>query len=246
MLFAAFGAKAHDLRGTSTEVLGIVELFTSQGCNACPPADLAIRELIEEGHVIALSYHVDYWDYLGWEDTLAESGNTQRQYEYAEAMERSGVYTPQAVLNGREHVNGSDKALILQRLRQLKADNKGLSVDVKSAINSNDISIDIAADADVHSIAGHAEVVVIYFNEKSTVEVQRGENAGKTIDYWHNVTDVQVIGKWDGDGKRFTLPLSQLPLAGDTGFVALVQTIDLEGNPKEIIGASLLMSRPAG
>src|SRR5690606_29247620 len=96
--------------------LGVVELFTSQGCSSCPPADEALVELAARGDVIALSFHVDYWDYLGWRDTLASPANTQRQQGYARAFGAQSVYTPQAVINGRTHTSGAKKAEIEQTL----------------------------------------------------------------------------------------------------------------------------------
>ena len=89
---------------------GVVELFTSQGCSSCPPADAAFRKLVSQGNVIALAYHVDYWNYLGWADTLSSKENTARQYGYARMMGRSNVYTPQAIVNGRDHLAGADLA----------------------------------------------------------------------------------------------------------------------------------------
>ena len=222
--------------------LGVVELFTSQGCSACPEADAAMQKMIEAGDVIGLSYHIDYWDYLGWTDTLATPGNTKRQYDYAQALERSGVYTPQAIINGREHANGNESALIYERLRSLKSAGQGLTVPVISVINPSEISIDVGAGA----VDVHAEIVVVYFKRQNTVTVQRGDNAGKRIAYWHNVTDVQVIGKWDGKPSRFTLPISQLPNDEDVGLAVLVQRLNESGKPKEIFGASVLYAKLAG
>lgn len=89
---------------------GVVELFTSQGCSSCPPADAVLGELVGQGYVVALAYHVDYWNYLGWKDTLSSKQSTDRQYDYARTLGRSSVYTPQVVINGRDHSNGADKS----------------------------------------------------------------------------------------------------------------------------------------
>ena len=94
------------MAGEVKKPAGVVELFTSQGCSSCPPADEIFGELARKGDVIALAYHVDYWDYLGWQDTLATQDNTARQYDYAKTFGARSVYTPQAVINGRTHVNG--------------------------------------------------------------------------------------------------------------------------------------------
>ena len=100
------------------KLLGVVELFTSQGCNSCPPADAALAKLAARGDVVALGYHVDYWDYLGWSDTLGSKANTERQYAYARGLNRRGVYTPQAVINGRAHTNGGRYGEIVSTMRQ--------------------------------------------------------------------------------------------------------------------------------
>src|SRR6478752_10718830 len=107
---------------------GVVELFTSQGCSSCPPADAAFRKLVERGDVIALAYHVDYWNYLGWADTLSSKENTERQYGYARTMGRSNVYTPQVVVNGRDHVAGADLNGITSKLDGFVTEGKGLTV----------------------------------------------------------------------------------------------------------------------
>ena len=97
---------------------GVVELFTSQGCSSCPPADAVLAELAEAGDVVALGYHVDYWDYLGWKDTLGSPENTARQYEYGKSFGDRSVYTPQAVINGRTHVNGAKREAVARRARR--------------------------------------------------------------------------------------------------------------------------------
>ena len=109
---------------------GVVELFTSQGCRSCPPADRAFEQLVRQGDVVALAYHVDYWNYLGWADTLASSENTERQYGYAKSFGRSGVYTPQAVLNGRDHLKGTDAVEINRRIDSMNGKGQGLVVPI--------------------------------------------------------------------------------------------------------------------
>lgn len=217
-------------------MVGVVELFTSQGCNACPPADHVMKDLIATGKVIGLSYHVDYWDYLGWADTLATSGNTSRQFDYAEAMGRTGVYTPQAIINGKAHFNGSDIDLINQSLDEQKTKGQGLTVKVKAAFVNGEILIDVGSGL------GSAKVSVVYFSRRNQVKVERGDNAGATIDYWHNVRDIQVIGVWEGSAVQYKLPGNVLTKDNASGLAVLVQYMDVEGNPGKIIGASTLLS----
>lgn len=217
------------------QVKGVVELFTSQGCASCPPADEALRKLIQKGDVVGLSYHVDYWNYLGWADSLASKENTERQYGYARALGRNNVYTPQAVVNGRDHVKGADVQAIYGRLDAFTRAGEGLSVPVKASRVADEIAIDIGEGK------GKADVVVAYFNREQVVDVQKGENQGKKISYWHSVYDVQTVGMWDGKSMSVKLPASILSKAKNGGCAVLLQTSDSQGNPAAIVGASVLL-----
>jgi hypothetical protein len=217
------------------QVKGVVELFTSQGCASCPPADEALRKLIQKGDVVGLSYHVDYWNYLGWADSLASKENTERQYGYARALGRNNVYTPQAVVNGRDHVKGADVQAIYGRLDAFTRAGEGLSVPVKASRVADEIAIDIGEGK------GKADVVVAYFNREQVVDVQKGENQGKKISYWHSVYDVQTVGMWDGKSMSVKLPASILSKAKNGGCAVLLQTSDAQGNPAAIVGASVLL-----
>ena len=124
---------------------GVVELFTSQGCNSCPPADAVLTELAERGDVVALGYHVDYWDYLGWKDTLATPENTERQKQYGKAFGKRSVYTPQAVINGRTHVNGAKREAVDTALTEMENEGEGLSVDINVTRTGESVIIDAAA-----------------------------------------------------------------------------------------------------
>lgn len=238
-LFGALsGAAAAD---DGKAVKGVVELFTSQGCSSCPPADAALKTLIEEGEVVALAYHVDYWNYLGWADTLASKENTDRQYAYARMLGRNGVYTPQAILNGRDHMNGSDLQAIRSRLETMRAGGKGLAVPVEAVMAGEGISIRIGAGD------GKANVLVVYFDRARVVDVERGENKGKRIAYWHAVRDIQTIGLWDGKPTQFTLPASVLLEGrGNSGCAILLQSMKDKETPGAIIGAATVLAGPQG
>lgn len=215
---------------------GVVELFTSQGCRSCPPADRAFEQLVREGKVVALSYHVDYWNYLGWADTLATKENTARQYAYAKTFGRNGVYTPQAVLNGRDHLKGTDAAEVNRRLDRMNSSGKGLVVPVKAARHDDQLSISIGQGA------GKANVVVVYFRQSQTVEVLKGENLGQSLNYWHSVTDVQTVGMWHGESLDLTLPAKPMGDDNSDGIAILLQAADDDGNPSRIIGATVMMT----
>ncbi|WP_156318604.1 thioredoxin family protein [Rhizobium sp. AAP43] len=218
---------------------GVVELFTSQGCRSCPPADRAFETMVRQGDVVALSYHVDYWNYLGWADTLAKSENTKRQYAYAKAFGRSGVYTPQAVVNGIDHLKGTDAGEINSRMEKLSAGGRGLVVPVKANRQNDQLSISIGKGT------GKAEVVVVYFRQRQTVEMMKGENVGQKLDYWHSVTDLQTVGMWDGSPLDITLPAKVMGSDDSDGCAILLQSVDEEGNPAAIMGAAMLVPKSA-
>lgn len=215
---------------------GVVELFTSQGCASCPPADTALRDLVAQGDVVALSYHVDYWNYLGWVDTLSSRENTERQYGYARTLGRSGVYTPQAIINGRDHVKGTDLAAINGKVETLRTGGKGLTVPVKAVMRGDEIEIEIGEGK------GEAEVVVAYFTKRQQVEVLKGENSGKRMDYWHSVYDVQSVGMWNGSRLKLTLPGKLMGKSKKDGCAVLLQSSAPTGEPAAILGATILFA----
>ena len=224
--------------GSFVQPKGVVELFTSQGCRSCPPADRAFEQLVRQGDVVALSYHVDYWNYLGWADTLGTAENTERQYAYAKTFGRSGVYTPQAVLNGRDHLKGTDAVEINRRLDGMESGNQGLVVPVKASQTGDQLSISVGSGV------GKANVVVVYFREHQTVEMLKGENVGKSMEYWHSVTDVQTVGVWNGEPINITLPARAIRTDKSDGCAVLLQGADEDGNPAGIVGATVMMGRP--
>ncbi|GEO85885.1 MULTISPECIES: DUF1223 domain-containing protein [Alphaproteobacteria] len=226
----ASGAGATD----ATVPKGVVELFTSQGCSSCPPADKALETLVRKGGIVALSYHVDYWNYLGWADTLASPENTARQYAYARSLGRTGVYTPQALVNGRDHLKGTDLGMIERKLDALRAQGDGLTVPISANRRGDELSITVGAGK------GRAEVVIVYFRQHQTVEVTKGENTGKTIDYVNSVSDVQSVAMWNGAALDLTLPAKKIGTDGVDGCAILLQSTGPHGEPAAILGATVL------
>ena len=167
-----------------------LELFTSEGCSSCPPADAILQDLAKKGEVVALSYHVDYRDYLGWQDTLATPDNTARQYDYAKAFGVRSVYTPQAVINGRTHVNGSSRADIDFTLGGFAKSGEGLSVDIKVMRAGDSVVIDAGEGA----AQQEGQIVLVYYDPARPVVIDRGENNGETINYWNWVTAILGAG----------------------------------------------------
>ncbi|API54111.1 hypothetical protein BMW22_23070 [Rhizobium leguminosarum] len=215
---------------------GVVELFTSQGCSSCPPADAAFRKLVNQGDVIALAYHVDYWNYLGWADTLSSKENTERQYGYAKTMGRSNVYTPQAIVNGRDHLAGADLNGINSKIDTYSSEGNGLTVPISAAMRGDELEIKIGAGQ------GKANVVMVYFDKEKTIDVEKGENSGQKISYLHSVTNVETVGMWDGKATSLTLPASVLQRPQLEGCAILLQSATEDGDPAAILGATVVMA----
>jgi hypothetical protein len=222
----------------SAKLLGVVELFTSQGCNSCPPADAALEKLAARGDVVALGYHVDYWDYLGWSDTLGSKANSDRQYAYAKGLKRRGVYTPQAVINGKAHTNGGHYREIVTTLEQDAAAGNGLVVGLKLTDLGDRMHVEAAGAPGLD--AGKVHIVLVYFRGRSDVEIQRGENAGKTIAYVNAVIDYQTIGMWEGEPLTVDIPRSEFAAKNADGCAVLLQKATTNGHPGQIIGAAIL------
>ena len=220
---------------TAGKPLGVVELFTSQGCSSCPPADSVLGEMASRGDVVALAYHVDYWDYLGWRDTLARKENTQRQYDYGKAFRSSSVYTPQAVINGRTDVNGASRWAVTSTLNRLSKQGLGLNVPLGVTKKGDSVVIEVGS---APGFRREAHLVLVYYDPVRPIQIDRGENKGATISYWNAVRDVQTAGVWHGGATRFELPESEIAKAG--GCAALLQAVDRNGLPGAIIGAAIV------
>lgn len=212
------------------ELVGVVELFTSQGCSSCPPADAFLAELAGRDDLVALAYHVDYWDYLGWKDELATPENTARQRAYEGAL-GSSVYTPQIVVDGRYAMVGSDRGAVMAALDKQPA----LSVDVGLSFTDTSLLIDIAgsektSDADAH-------VVLVNYRPRKMVTIHAGENKGREIDYRNIVTNFQTVGMWHGKPMQIELPRTEIARKGG-GCAVLLQTVNAEGQPGPVLGAA--------
>ncbi|MCA0011761.1 thioredoxin family protein [Mesorhizobium sp. B292B1B] len=215
--------------------LGVVELFTSQGCSSCPPADAFFSELAARQDLVALSYHVGYWDYLGWRDTLSSKENTERQYEYMRAFGNRSVYTPQAVINGRVHVNGANRGEVDGQLARMARIGEDMRVAIKVSRTSDRVMID-AGDGGTGPSDAH--VVIVYFEPPQTVTIGQGENTGRKMTYWNAVTGIQTAGIWHGKAQRYELPMSEISKKG--GCAVLLQSVGKDGLPGPILGAAFI------
>ncbi len=182
----------------------VVELFTSQGCSSCPPADRLLGELAEEEGVIALAFHVDYWDYLGWKDTFAQKVFTQRQHAYVGQADRSGIkqrlrgkFTPEIVVQGAESLVGHDSLSIAERIVAHQATPS--LVDLDLARSGAEVTIRAVPTG---GSVGEVQVLMARFVPEATVRVERGENAGRTLVYHQIVTELVDLGPWSGAEAR--------------------------------------------
>src|SRR6266576_1910404 len=194
------------LQSAQAEPRAVIELFTSQGCSSCPPADQLLGELTSDASVIAVSVPVDYWDYLGWKDTLADPHNTARQKAYAHARGDGQVYTPQVVVNGTLHALGSDKAAIELAIAASRK-NGAMSLLPTLALTDGRRAVSVPDAADFHT---GAEVWLFGLSRSATVAIGRGENKGRAITY-HNVVRRWVkLGDWTGKANSWSIPVQTL------------------------------------
>ncbi len=207
------------------EPVVVVELFTSQGCASCPPADEFLATLAKDARVIPLSLHVDYWDYIGWEDSFADPKFTERQKAYARAIGSKMIYTPQMIVDGEERVEGYNPDELALHLGEHLAKPAQVTLTVERI---GDLLV-IRADADP-PLAAPVRVQLVRYRPEETVEIQRGENEGKVVTYRNIVTSWDSIGDWAGTG-----PLEiSAPVAGPDPAVVIVQ----EAGPAAILAAA--------
>ena len=210
----------------------VVELFTSQGCAQCPPADALLTSLAERGDVVALAYHVDYWDYIGWADTFGSKLFSDRQRGYAKSWGSSRIYTPQMVVNGAEGVVGSKREAEQDALASAQ-----LPLDVGLRRQGDMLAVQVPADDSLPD----ANIWLVRYLVRADVGIEAGENAGKNMVYTQVVTDRQILGMWEAStGAEIKLPLTGLQGSeqGNTGLAIIVQN-ERNGLPGPILGAAV-------
>ena len=212
----------------------VVELFTSQGCSSCPPADELLVEYSRQPDIIALSLPVNYWDYLGWKDTLAHVAFTERQKAYAHSRSDRQVFTPQMIVNGKKSCIGSDRAQIEKAIQYTSKGRKTLPVNV--IVNEQGGTVTIQVEETLETAQREAEVWVLPILRTQTVPIERGENRGKTITYANVVRGLNRLGEWRGGSARFEMPLETARKGGDA-YVVLLQSTDA-ARPGVILGAA--------
>ena len=205
----------------------VVELYTSQGCSSCPPADKLFEKLADMPGIIPLALHVDYWDYIGWKDTFASPGFTERQKSYARAAGERMIYTPQIIVDGAERLVGNEPEAVSAALDRVA----GKTGRVRLVLERQGERIVIHADADPPLTQG-VIVQLVRYQPQQTVEIAGGENTGQIVTYSNIVTDWQRVGEWPG--------ASPLQMTVDAPGKAPVVVILQNPGPAEIVAAAAL------
>jgi hypothetical protein len=213
----------------------VVELYTSQGCNSCPPADAFLGELAKRENVIALSFHVTYWDYLGWKDRFAFKGATKRQRAYGRHFRRGFVYTPQMVIDGQSEVVGSHRGTANRAINKAARRTDKINVAFKKG-----------ADGKIHAVlpmrqtsgaAERATVWFVLFDKRHTTDIKRGENGGRKLTYHNVVRTLTELGNWNGEKKSIALPVDAPGPAGRRDGCAVIVQSNQTGR---ILGAAVM------
>jgi hypothetical protein len=195
----------------------VVELFQSQGCSSCPPANANLLTIVDRPDVLALSFGVTYWDQLGWKDTFAQPQFTARQWDYARALRHDNVFTPQIVVNGRADGVGADKGEFAALVARGDRGTGGPVVKIESG------AVSVGAGA---APAGGADVLLVRYDPRTVqVPIRRGENGGRTLPHRNVVKALVRLGHWNGGAERFTLP----PAADPALKVAVLVQADKAG-----------------
>lgn len=216
-----------------SEVRAVLELFTSQGCSSCPPADALLEQLAARSDVIALSLPVDYWDYLGWKDTLASPKFSARQKYYAKERGDGRVYTPQMMISGRTHVVGSSPEHIEAAIKATEKEFAAARVSVKVSVEGKRLVIE-TGDAPAGAAVKEATLWLAMVHRESSIKIERGENRGKTVKYVNVVRELNPIGMWTGKAVKHEISRDAVAEPGNEMCVVLLQA----GKAGPIIGAA--------
>ena len=203
----------------------VLELFTSQGCNSCPPADALMQDWLRQPNVIPISLHVDYWDYLGWKDTLSKKGHGIRQQDYARNSGKREVYTPQVVVNGKFMVVGSDRKAVEKALEKAR---RMQSVAIQAEKNKSTGNWQIKVPA-VTGFEGEAKLVLCRYDSQHEVAIERGENTGKTLNYLNVARSWGDLGRWTGQSASYDVPDLTGTDWGRQGAMVMLQIVTSEG-----------------
>lgn len=199
----------------------VIEMFTSQGCSSCPPADKLLMGVARRANVIAMSLPVDYWDYIGWKDTFGKPEHTLRQKGYAKTRGDGQIYTPQAVVDGVKHVVGSNMKAIEAAASGAFGKGGTMMAPMKTSESAGKLVVEIGAAPD--GAPKRAELMVFRVLSSCEVQVGRGENSGKRLTYANVVRSIEAAGAWTGQPARFEIARERLYGADTDGWVLLLQ-----------------------
>jgi hypothetical protein len=226
---------ANSRSANQPQARAVIELFTSQGCSSCPAADAVLGRLADRDDLIAISLPVDYWDYLGWKDTLAKPKFSERQKAYAKMLGDGMAYTPQAVVNGAIHVNGSDEHKVEGAIDKMAKAFAASNVPVRLSEVAGKLVVEVGA-APQGVAAKEATVWLAVIAKSVDVTITRGENKGKTVTYSNVVRDLLPIGTWSGKAMSVQLERHSFMHDGAERCAVLVQ----QGRAGPIVGAALM------
>ena len=232
-------ATAMPLSASCTEVRAVLELFTSQGCSSCPPADKLLAQFAEDPSLVSVSLPIDYWDYLGWKDTLADPRHSARQRAYSKVRGDHEVYTPQVVVNGSVHALGSDKNAIEMAIVKSRQNPETLALPVKLSVTGDHLVLSVPQE---NNLDMPAEIWMAGLTRAVTVTIKRGENKGKTITY-HNVARHWFkVDAWNGKSNTWTVPLQEIDRDGVNGAAVFVQA-GTDEKPNKVLGTAIAQIR---
>jgi hypothetical protein len=223
------------IRPAHADPRAVVELFTSQGCSSCPPADEFVGELAKDPSVIALSMPVDYWDYLGWKDTLADSRFSARQKAYSRVRGDRNLYTPQMIVNGSAQVIGSDRAAVEGAIKNTGKADGVMSVPVTMTLS--DKKINVSVEASKVPTTARGEIWLCSVSKAVPISVGRGENRGRDLTYYNVVRNLVKVGDWNGSSGSWSVPLENVFREGVDAAVVYVQDGNRE-KPGPMLGAA--------
>jgi hypothetical protein len=235
---ALLGAALLGAVGTTAqaETRAVIELFTSQGCSSCPAADKLLSDLKTDPSLITLSLPIDYWDYLGWKDTLAIPGHTARQKAYSRMRGDREVYTPQVVINGVAQALGSSQGDIEKAVVQSREKTHALSVPVALATADNKVTVTLPTKRNDEAATG--EVWLCPVSGSVPVGIGRGENRGRTITYTNVVRRWIKLGSWSGKSESFSVPVDTIKSDGIDAVAVILQGGSAD-KPGPMLGASI-------
>jgi hypothetical protein len=231
VLLGAFAPGISAVAQEGSATISVVELFTSQGCSVCPPADALLKSYAERSDVVALSLPVDYWDYLGWPDTLANPKFAGRQRAYAKARGDGVIYTPQVVVNGVAQVVGTQHGEIDRAIERTSQASAAARVPLRVWTDDETVTIEVGAAADP-TTSGTVWLALV--QPQAEVEIRHGENRGRKLIYYNVVRELTAVGMWSGHRTRIQLQHGAIGRTGNERCAVLLQ----QGTTGPITGAA--------